>query len=155
MRPDRRAPRTMRKWLIALGVLAVVAAIALLSGGDEEDGYLVRAVFDNSSFLVEGEEVRVAGATVGRIESVDVTLPGETTGYRNGHAISEPGKAVLVMNIEDHSFADFRRDATCIIRPQSLIGEKFVDCRPTLPRAPGSPLPPPLKQIPDGETGTG
>ena len=59
------------------------------------------------------------------------------------------------MDITDPGFQDFRSDASCQIRPQSLIGEKFVDCRPTLPRAPGSPAPPPLKQIPDGQPGAG
>ena len=43
------------------------------------------------------------------------------------------------MKITDPGFQDFRSDASCLIRPQSLIGEKFVDCHPTLPRAPGSP----------------
>ena len=59
------------------------------------------------------------------------------------------------MKIDDPGFQDFRQDATCQIRPQSLIGEKFVDCRTTLPRAPGSEPAPPLKQIPDGEPGEG
>ncbi len=59
------------------------------------------------------------------------------------------------MKITDPGFQDFRSDATCLIRPQSLIGEKFVDCRPTLPRAPGSPPAPPLKQIPSGQPGAG
>src|SRR5262249_49408812 len=36
-----------------------------------------------------------------------------------------------------------------------LIGEKFVDCRPTLPRAPGSKPPPSLRKIPAGEPGAG
>ena len=59
------------------------------------------------------------------------------------------------MNITDPGFQDFRQDASCQIRPQSLIGEKFVDCRPTLPRSPGTPPPPPLKQIPSGQAGAG
>ena len=66
-----------------------------------------------------------------------------------------PGKAIIVMDITDPGFQDFRSDASCQIRPQSLIGEKFVDCRPTLPRAPGSPPPPPLKKIPSGQPGAG
>ena len=44
-----------------------------------------------------------------------------------------------MLAIEDDGFKDFREDASCIIRPQSLIGEKFVDCTPTQPRAPGRP----------------
>ncbi len=31
------------------------------------------------------------------------------------------------------------RTPSCLISPQSLIGERFVDCDPTQPRAPGSP----------------
>src|SRR3982751_6920156 len=46
-----------------------------------------------------------------------------------------------------------RTDATCQIRPQSLMGEKSVDCRPPLPRAPGTEPLPALKQVPDGEPG--
>jgi len=138
----------------ALLVAAVVAVVLLLAGSDN-DGYRVRAIFDSGGFLVKGEEVRVAGANVGTIESVDVTLPGETVAYEDGEPVSVPGKAVIVLDIANPSFQDFRRDGTCQIRPQSLIGEKFVDCRPTLPRAPGSEPPPPLRQVPDGERGEG
>lgn len=146
----------MRKLAIALAVAVVAVAIFLIAGGrDDDDAYLVRAVFDNSSFLVEGEEVRVAGATVGKIEAVDVTRPGEIDSYEDGRPQAIPGKAVLVMRIEDPGFQDFRRDASCLIRPQSLIGEKFIDCRPTIPRAPGSEPPPPLREIGDGQPGEG
>ncbi|HWM63216.1 MAG TPA: MlaD family protein [Solirubrobacterales bacterium] len=146
----------MKKLILAIVAVAIVVAIALLTvGRDDDDAYLVRAIFDNSSFLVSGEEVRVAGATVGEIEAVDVTMPGEVDSYEDGKPQAIPGKAVMVMKIEDEGFQDFRRDASCTIRPQSLIGEKFIDCRPTLPRAPGSEPPPPLREIPDGEPGAG
>jgi ABC-type transporter Mla subunit MlaD len=149
----------MTKRLILAGSLvAAVVVIVLLvsgSGSGSGNGYVIRAIFDNGAFLVNGEQVRVAGANVGEIESVDVTMPGETVAYKNGKPVSVPGKAVIVMSITDPSFQDFRQDASCQIRPQSLIGEKFVDCRPTLPRAPGSQPPPPLKQIPDGQPGAG
>jgi ABC-type transporter Mla subunit MlaD len=132
-------------------VAAVVVIVLLVSGGgDSSSGYKVRAIFDNGAFMVSGEQVRVAGANVGTIESVSVSRPGETVAYRDGKPISVPGKAIIVMEIADPSFQDFRSDASCLIRPQSLIGEKFVDCRPTLPRAPGSPAPPSLKQIESG-----
>jgi ABC-type transporter Mla subunit MlaD len=146
-----------RKVLLALGLVAAVIVVVLLaSGGDgSSDGYRVRAVFDNGGFMVKGEEVRVAGANVGEIESVDVSMPGEPVAYENGEAVEKPGKAIIVMKIEDPGFQDFRQDATCQIRPQSLIGEKFVDCRTTLPRAPGSEPAPSLKQIEDGEPGEG
>jgi len=146
----------IKRLIIALGlVVAVVAVVLLVSDDGGEDGYVVRAVFDNGGFMVNDEQVRVAGANVGVIESVDVSMPGETVAYRDGKPVAVPGKAIIVMNITDPGFQDFRSDASCQIRPQSLIGEKFVDCRPTLPRAPGSPPAPPLKQIPEGQEGTG
>jgi phospholipid/cholesterol/gamma-HCH transport system substrate-binding protein len=146
----------MRKLLIALGVIAAIVVVVLLAGGGSgSSGYVVRAIFDNGSFMVKGELVRVAGANVGEIESVAVTTRGEVDSYQGGNPQAIPGKAVIVMKIEDPGFQDFRRDASCLIRPQSLIGEKFVDCRPTLPRAPGSKPPPPLRTIPDGQPGAG
>jgi phospholipid/cholesterol/gamma-HCH transport system substrate-binding protein len=142
--------------LIALGLLVAAMLIALPAIGSNgtSGDYTVRGIFDNGSFVVNGEEVRVAGATVGTIESVDVTGNDEIASDEGGpHAV--PGKAVVVMKITDSGFKDFRTDASCLIRPQSLIGEKYIDCTPTQPRAAGTPPPPPLQQIPDGQPGAG
>ena len=142
----------MIRRLIPVVLLAaiVVAIVLLVSGGSLSSGYQVRAIFDNGAFMVPGEQVRVAGANVGTIESVSVSRPGEVVAYKDDKPVSVPGKAILVLDITDPGFEDFREDATCQIRPQSLIGEKYVDCRPTLPRAPGSPVPPALKEIESG-----
>ncbi|HXR29932.1 MAG TPA: MlaD family protein [Solirubrobacterales bacterium] len=143
---------------LAIGALvaaAIVAIVLVFSGGDEDDAYVVRAIFDSGGFMVNGEEVRVAGANVGEIESVTVTLPGEISSYEGGKPQAIEGKAAIVMKITDPGFQDFRSDASCVIRPQSLIGEKFVDCRPTVPRAPGSSPAPPLKEIADDQPGAG
>jgi phospholipid/cholesterol/gamma-HCH transport system substrate-binding protein len=147
----------IRRLIIAAALVAAVVVVVLLvsGGGSGSNSYLVRAVFDNGAFMVPGEQVRVAGANVGTIESVDVSMPGQTVAYHEGKPVSVPGKAIIVMDITDPCFQDFRSDASCQIRPQSLIGEKFVDCRPTLPRAPGSPAAPPLKEIPEGQEGEG
>ncbi len=145
----------MKKVIAGLIVVAaVVVAIVLISGGSG-NGYVVRAIFDNGSFMVSGEQVRVAGANVGTIKSVGVSLPGEPTAEEDGKLVDVPGKAIIELEISDPSFQDFRQDAGCEIRPQSLIGEKYVDCRPTMPRAPDEEPPPPLKQIPAGEPGAG
>ncbi len=137
-------------------VAAVVVAIMLIAGGASGEGYVVRAVFDNGSFMVSGEQVRIAGANVGEIKSVSVSLPGEPTAEgKDGELKDVPGKAIIELEISDPGFQDFRRDAGCEIRPQSLIGEKYVDCRPTMPRAPGQKPPPPLQRIPAGEPGEG
>ncbi|MGE5280840.1 MAG: MlaD family protein [Chloroflexota bacterium] len=145
-----------RPLLIGIALAAAIAIVVLLvAGGGNEGGYVVRAIFDNGGFMVKGEQVRVAGANVGEIESVGVTLPGEIDSYEGGKPKAVAGKAVIVMKITDPGFQDFRSDASCLIRPQSLIGEKFVDCNPTLPRAPGSPPAPELKKVPDGQSGGG
>jgi ABC-type transporter Mla subunit MlaD len=145
----------MRRILtIVLGLAAVAALIATNASGEGDDGgsYEVRAYFDNAGFLVNGEEVRIAGATVGTVKEVTVSLPGEPV-KRNGD--EDPGKAVAVLGITDSGFKNFLSDASCLIRPQSLLGEKYVECEPTQPRAPGSASPPPLEQIADGEIGAG
>ncbi|MGK2932250.1 MAG: hypothetical protein ACSLFD_05720, partial [Solirubrobacterales bacterium] len=67
----------------------------------------------------------------------------------------QPGKAIVVLNITDKGFQDFREDASCLIRPQSLIGEKFIDCSVTQPRPSGTEAPPELKKIPEGDPGAG
>ncbi|MGH2882510.1 MAG: MlaD family protein, partial [Solirubrobacteraceae bacterium] len=62
--------------LIALVLMAaaVAATVASASGSGSNDGpYRVRAIFDDASFAVAGEQVRVAGAPVGSIASLDVT----------------------------------------------------------------------------------
>ena len=146
----------MKKAIAGLVVVAaVVVAIVLIAGSGSGDGYVVRAVFGNGSFMVAGEQVRVAGANVGTIKSVSVSLPGEPTAEEGGKLVDVPGKAIIELEISDPSFQDFRQDAGCEIRPQSLIGEKFVDCHPTEPRAPGEQPPPALQKIPAGEPGAG
>ena len=137
--------------IVALLATATLAVFGQAASGDG-DQYEVRGIFDNGGFVVPGEAVRVAGANVGSVDSVDVTLPGERV-HRDGSP--DPGKAVVVMKIDDAAFQDFRNDASCLIRPQSLLGEKYVDCQPTKPRAPGSEPPPPLDVVPDGEPGAG
>jgi ABC-type transporter Mla subunit MlaD len=142
--------------LIAAGLLLAAMLIALPAiGSNGTSGtYLVRGYFDNGSFVVSGEQVRVAGANVGTVQSVDVSNDHEIASLEGGpHAV--PGKAVVVMQIDNSGFKNFRQDASCLIRPQSLIGEKFIDCTPTQPRAPGTTPPPFLQKIPDGRTGGG
>ncbi|HEX6116436.1 MAG TPA: MlaD family protein [Solirubrobacterales bacterium] len=140
----------------ALLALAVGALFVFGSGAEEDsDGaYVVRGVFDNGGFLVPGEEVRIAGAKVGVIDSTEVSREDEIVALDpEPHAV--PGKAIVVMKITDPAFQDFREDASCIIRPQSLLGERFVDCQATQARAPGSEPPPELPVIEEGELGAG
>jgi ABC-type transporter Mla subunit MlaD len=132
----------MRRLLAITLVLACAAALAVMGtgAGDSSEKYRVRAIFQNAFSLVPGLDVKIAGVKVGSIESLDVT---------------EEQQAAVVLAVDRPGFGDFRQDAECSIRPQSLIGEKFVECVPTQPRPPGTPLPPPLEVIEEGEEGEG
>jgi phospholipid/cholesterol/gamma-HCH transport system substrate-binding protein len=143
----------MRRIIATAALLATVALVFFAQGSGGSGGsYEIRGIFDNGSFLVTGEDVRIAGANVGSVQSVGVTMPGD---WANRDESSDPGKAVVVMNITDPGFQDFRQDASCIIRPASLLGEKYVDCQPTQPHSPETQPPPPLKVIPSAQPGAG
>jgi phospholipid/cholesterol/gamma-HCH transport system substrate-binding protein len=122
--------------VILLIVAATAVVVIVLGAGDDDDDYKVRAIFDNAGFVIPGEDVKVAGVRVGSIDSIDVT---------------EDNKAAVVLDIEDPGYQDFRDDASCIVRPQSLIGERFVECTLTEQRSPGQEPPPPLEQIQEGD----
>jgi ABC-type transporter Mla subunit MlaD len=100
----------------------------------------VRAIFDDAANIIPGEDVKIEGVKVGTVGPVTPTVA---------------QKAAVVLNISSSGFQDFRRDASCTIEPEALIGEKFVNCLPTQPRAEGTPLPPPLHKIPSGHEGEG
>jgi ABC-type transporter Mla subunit MlaD len=121
--------------LVPILLVVVIAVAVVLATRDSEEPYLVRAIFDNAGFAIPGEDVKVAGVKVGKIDSLDVT---------------DDFKAVVVLKIDDEAYQDFRRDAECMIRPQSLIGEKFVECEPTQARQANSEPPPPLEKIEEG-----
>jgi ABC-type transporter Mla subunit MlaD len=109
----------MRRLLSSLLVIALAATIVVVGtgarGGSGGSGYRVRAIFDNAAFAVSGEDVRIAGATVGSIASLAVT--------RNN-------QAAVTLNIQNKAFVPFHANASCAIRPQSLIAERYVDCTP-------------------------
>jgi phospholipid/cholesterol/gamma-HCH transport system substrate-binding protein len=127
----------MRVAVVILLVLAAAGfAVVLLGAGGDGEQYRVRAIFDNAGFVIPGEDVKVAGVRVGAIDSIDVT---------------DDNKAAVVLDITDPGYQDFRQDASCIVRPQSLIGERFVECELTEQRSPGEEAPPELEQIEEGE----
>ena len=130
----------MRVRLIAVATAVAAAAIVLVifgtgAGDDHKGQYKVRAIFNNAFTVIPGEDVKISGVKVGKIASLDVT---------------PDNKAAVVLDITEPGFKDFRKDATCTIRPQSLIGERFVECTPTQPRADGDPVAPELQQIKSG-----
>jgi phospholipid/cholesterol/gamma-HCH transport system substrate-binding protein len=143
----------MRRIIATAALLATIAlAFFAQASGGTGGTYEIRAIFDNGGFVVPAEDVRIAGANVGSVESVGVTMPGD---WANRDESPDPGKAVVVMTVNDPAFQNWSSDASCLIRPGSLLGEKYIDCKPTQPRAPGTPPPAPLKVVPDGQPGAG
>ena len=109
----------MRRLLGLLFLLGGVAAmvVATASAGSQDpqgDQYTVE--LDNAFGIVEGADVKVAGVRAGRV-----------TGMR----VDPRSKRALVdFALDKEGFGSLRTDAFCETRPQSLIGEYFVDCRP-------------------------
>src|SRR6195256_5421790 len=125
----------------ALGtVLLVLAVLLAVSAGGSNGSYTVRAIFDDAANIIPGENVKIGGVKVGTVGTVTPT---------------PQAKAAVVLNITNAGFKDFRADASCTIKPQALIGEKFVDCLPTQPRVAGTPLPAALHKIAHGQEGAG
>jgi virulence factor Mce-like protein len=128
----------MKRLLAMACVLFAAGALVVFGTGASDDGgqYRVRAIFMNAFSVIPGEDVKIAGVKVGKIESLGVT---------------PDHKAAVVLRIDRPGFDDFRTDAECTIRPQSLIGEKFVECTPTQPRPENAQPAPKLRKIERGE----
>jgi phospholipid/cholesterol/gamma-HCH transport system substrate-binding protein len=112
----------VRRAVAILALLGASLAAVLLTGAKSEGkrNYRVDALFYNAANLIPGQEVRIAGAEVGTVEDVKLT---------------KDRRARVQMRI-DERFGPFHADAKCRIRPQSLIGEKLVQCDPGSARAP-------------------
>jgi virulence factor Mce-like protein len=102
--------------IVAVLVAAIAIAVVTTTQAQSSSGtYTVRAIFDDASYAAAGENVRIAGANVGSIQSLGVNS-------RN--------RAAVTISIENADFIPFYANASCTIRPQSLIGEEYVNCSP-------------------------
>jgi virulence factor Mce-like protein len=127
----------VKRLLATACVLVAATTLVVFATGASNDGgtYRVRAIFMSAFSVIPGEDVKIAGVKVGKIESLDVT---------------PDHKAAIVLRIDRPGFEDFRSDAECTIRPQSLIGERFVECTPTQPRPENAQPAPKLRKIEKG-----
>ncbi len=102
--------------LVTLAILAVAAVFVWdwTHGYDNSRKYTV--VMDNAFGLISGADVKVAGVRAGRITTFDI----DPKSYR----------ARVGIEIGQRGFGDLRSDVFCESRPQSLIGEYFLDCKP-------------------------
>jgi phospholipid/cholesterol/gamma-HCH transport system substrate-binding protein len=142
VRSESVGRRRFAAGIAGFACMAALAAIVLLatSAGGSNGTYTVRAIFDYAGNIISGEDVKIDGVKVGTVGSVTAT---------------PAAKAAVLLNITNPGFQDFRADASCTVRPQALIGEKYVDCLPTQPRVAGTPLPPPLQKIAKHQEGEG
>ena len=116
--------------LVAIVPWIVIGIVREGSDDDTNDFYFVRAEFDNASTIVAGEDVKIAGVPVGVVSDMNVT---------------DDNKAAVTLRIDNTDFTPWKQDASCTIRSQGLIGEKFVECQP------GSADAEPLERIEEGD----
>ena len=109
----------MRRAVVIVAVLAVCGAALALGAAEDEGarGKTYEIIFDNAFGLTEGGDFKIAGVRAGSTSSFEIMG-------------QERPLAVVKAEVTEPGFADLREDARCEIRPQSLIGEYFVDCQP-------------------------
>jgi virulence factor Mce-like protein len=104
---------------LALALLLGAAALSLGAKSDDDGGSKTyKLLFDNAFGLTEGGDFKVAGVRAGKTSSFKVVKA-------DGRPL-----ASVTAEVTEPGLADLRKDARCEIRPQSLIGEYFVDCQP-------------------------
>ncbi len=97
--------------IAALFAAVAVVAVVLLRGGDS---YVVYAEFENASQLVRGNEVRVAGATIGTVKEIELT---------------DDGGARVELEIKEKGYTPLREGTRGVIRLASLSGvaNRYID----------------------------
>ncbi len=126
----------MKRAIAIIVACSVAVALIVVAFGSRDSGtYRVRAIFNNAAFVIPGMDVKIAGVRVGAIEALELT---------------PDHKAAVILKIENASYHDFRENAFCRIQPQSLIGERYIDCQPEEPLPPSLPEPPLLTPIASG-----
>lgn len=101
----------------ALVLLLVVGGVVVLSASGsstKQPSYWIQ--LDNAFGLIKGADFKVAGVKAGKIMKLKVDMKSH--------------KALIGVSVDQPGIPAFRTDASCTTRPQSLIGEYFVDCKP-------------------------
>jgi virulence factor Mce-like protein len=107
----------MRRALLSgVLVLAAIAFVVLSTGaskGTPASTYKIQ--LDNAFGLVTGADFKVAGVTAGTISTI---------------SLDKSLHALITVEVSKPGFGQFHKDATCESRPESLIGEYYIDCNP-------------------------
>ncbi len=99
--------------LAAVGIAVLVVAVILLSGGTS---YQVRLVFQDASQIVKGDQVQVAGNSIGSVSSI---------------ALTQNGQAQLTINISNSTYVPLHQGTEATVRLTSLSGiaNRYIDLR--------------------------
>jgi len=108
----------VRRLVSVAFIVLVCGAAAVLAGANSGEGKATgyKIIFDNAFGLTAGGDFRVGGVNAGQTSKFKATD-------------DSPPKAEVTVEITEPGFGDFRKDADCTIKPQSLIGEYYVDCQ--------------------------
>jgi ABC-type transporter Mla subunit MlaD len=113
----------MKRILASAAVLIAIGAFVVIAGGSSNGPApgTYKVELDDAFGLVSGADFRVAGVTAGTIKSIDLD-PACVKGGGNPTC-----RALVTIDASQKGFGSFRSDTTCQSRPQSLIGEYFID----------------------------
>jgi ABC-type transporter Mla subunit MlaD len=117
----------MKRIFLSAAILLGVGAFFVLAGGASNPPSATgtyKIELDNAFGLVTGADFKVAGVRAGTIKSLGLCYTSPHAGCQN------PLHALVTVQVTQAGFGQFRSDAFCQSRPQSLIGEYFVDCQP-------------------------
>ena len=108
----------MRRLVAILAVAGAAGSALLFTGAHGGEGEARRYVIelDNAFGMVLGGDVRVAGVNAGHVTDVELD--------------ERSLKALIEVEIDEEGFGSLREDTRCETRPQSPLGEYFLDCEP-------------------------
>jgi virulence factor Mce-like protein len=108
----------MKRALVSVAVVVAVGAFVVIATGASKGSAAgtYKIELDNAFGLVSGADFKVAGVPAGTIKSIGLN--------------QKTLRAVVTVQVKSAGFGKFHTDATCDSRPESLIGEYFIDCNP-------------------------
>ena len=112
----------MRRVLTGILLVAMAVGAAVLTGASDTKpagGKTFKMQFDNAFGLTSGGDLKVGGVRAGSTTGFDLKK------IADGRYVAE-----VEGQITEAGVGALRKDASCEIRPQSLIGEYFIDCQP-------------------------
>jgi virulence factor Mce-like protein len=131
----------MKRFLASAAVVAAVIVFMVVAtgSGSNTGNPTFRVELGNAFGLIPGADLKVSGVRAGTIKSIDLCGMVRNSGCQNAL------DALVTVQVTQAGFGSFHADAFCQSRPQSLIGEYYMDCDPGSPQAPalasGSTIP--------------